>query len=170
MPQTRDKYRYKKLLTLLVILIVLFDLIFIFYIKYDNRYLSLSDFRLYYIGNQITILIGLLLIIGLLVYFFNGKSKLAPWIILSHAILMTLFLFTAWIFLKYHIELPDITILNQPFERIFISGLFFIYQFIQFLLIIEIWLSISGKNKSFFFRAFVDSVLVTLILLVSSRL
>jgi uncharacterized SAM-binding protein YcdF (DUF218 family) len=83
---------------------------------------------------------------------------------------MTLFLFTAWIFLKYHIKLPDITILNQPFERIFVSGLFFIYQFIQFLLIIEIWLSLSGRNKSFFLRAFVDSILVTLILLVLSFL
>jgi uncharacterized SAM-binding protein YcdF (DUF218 family) len=82
--------------------------------------------------------------------------------------MMTIFLFIAWIISKSQIPLPDITILKQPLNKIFVSGLFFIYQFIQFILIIEIWLSFSGKLNFIFLRSVVNSVLLTLILLVFS--
>ncbi|HSD63038.1 MAG TPA: YdcF family protein [Ignavibacteriaceae bacterium] len=57
-------------------------------------------------------------------------------------------------------------ILNQPLNKIFVSGLFCIYQFIQFILTVEIWLSIFRKPGYIFIHSFFDSVVITLILLV----
>ena len=151
-----------------MIIVSVFNLFFLFYIKYSNQDLSLSYFRLYYIGNMFNIILSLILILGLIIYAFSKKSRLSPGFVFTLAAAMTIFLFAAWIFPKSQVRLPDITILKQPLAKIFISGLFFVYQFIQFILIIEIWLSLSGKSNLIFLRAFVDSVLLTLILLVLS--
>lgn len=166
MAKKQEKPGNKKLLALFVVIITLFNLFFVFYIKYNNQQLPLSDFRLYYIGNLFNIIISLVLIAGLFFYMFSKKSSLSAGQVFFLASLMTFVLFMAWILSKSHIKLPEVMILNQPLERVFISGLFFVYQFIQFILIIEVWLSLSGRPNFIFLRAFVDSVLVTMILLV----
>ncbi len=86
--------------------------------------------------------------------------------ILTLSIVMTIMLFSAWIFSKSQVHLPDITILNQPFNKIFISGLFFIYQFVQFILIFQVWMNLSGKSDLIFLRSILDSILITIFLLV----
>lgn len=168
MAQKKVNTENKVWLTLFVILLTVFDLAFIIYIKYDNQHLPLSDFRLYYIGNLFNIAFTIILVAGLIVYMFKKKVNLSPVSIFALAAAMTIFLFIAWVFSKSPISLPDVTILNQPLSRIFVSGLFFIYQFIQFILIVEVWLSLSQKSTLIFLRAFVDSILITMILLVLS--
>ncbi len=155
-------------LTLFVILLVVFDLFLIIYVKYDNQHLPLSDFRLYYTGNLFNIAFTLILVAGLIVYTLKKEINASPVSIFALAAVMTIFLFIAWVFSKSPVSLPDVTILNQPLKRIFVSGLFFIYQFIQFILIVEVWLSLSQKSNLIFLRAVVDSILITMILLVIS--
>ncbi len=168
MVQKKVNTENKVWLTLFVIILTIFNLLFIIYIKYDNQHLPLSDFRLYYPGNLFNIFFSFALIAGLIAYMLKGKTNLSPVSIFVPAAAMTIFLFVAWIFSKSSLSLPDVTILNQPLNKIFISGLFFIYQFIQFMLIVEVWLSLSQKSNLIFLRAVVDSVLITMILLVFS--
>ena len=168
MAQQKGNSEDRLWLTLFVIVLTLFNLFFIYYIKYDNQHLPLTYFRLYNIGNLFNLFLSLILITGLIFYIFSKKSTLSSVSIFVFAAMMTIFLFIAWIVSKSQIPLPDITILKQPLEKIFISGLFFIYQFIQFILIVEIWLSFSGKIKFIFLRSVVDSVLITLSLLIFS--
>lgn len=166
MVQKKVNTKNKVWLTLFVITLTIFNLLFLIYVKYDNQNLPLSDFRLYYTGNLFNIAFAAILASGLIVYLFKGKTNLSPVSIFILAAGMTIFLFVAWIFSKSPISLPDVTILNQPLNRVFVSGLFFIYQFIQFILIVEVWLSLSQKSNLIFLRALVDSVLFTMILLV----
>ena len=168
MAQKKVDTENKAWLTLFVIMLTIFNLLFLIYIKYDNQNMPLSDFRLYYIGNLFNISFSIVLTIGLIAYMLKEKTNLSPVSIFLLGAAMTIFLFVAWIFAKSPISLPDVTILNQPLNRIFISGLFFTYQFIQFILIVEIWLSLSQKSNLIFLRALVDSVLITMILLVFS--
>ena len=149
-----------------VIILTIFNLFLLYYIKYSNQQLPLSDFSLTYIGNLFNLIFNLALITGLAIHILNKKSKLPSGFIYVLASLMTIFLFAAWIFSKSRFHLPDIMILNQPLNKIFVSGLFFIYQFIQFILTIEVWLSISGKSDFIFLRSLVDSVMITLLLLI----
>lgn len=149
-----------------VILLTVFSLFLVFYIKYDNQHLPLSNFRFSYIGNIFNLLFSIILITGLIIYIFNSLSNLPAFYIYVLASLMTIFLFAAWFFSKSRIPLPDITILNQPLNKIFVSGLFFIYQFIQFILTIGIWLSLTRKINFIFLRSLLDSVLITLLLLI----
>ncbi len=166
MVQKKVNTENKVWLTLFVITLTIFNLLFLIYIKYDNQHLPLSDFRLYYIGNLFNIGFSVILITGLITYIFRKKTNLSPVSIFLLAAAMTIFLFVAWIFSKSSVTLPDISILNQPLNKVLISGLFFIYQFIQFILIIEVWLSLSQKSNLIFLRALVDSVLFSMILLV----
>ena len=170
MAQKKVNTENKVLLTLFVIILTTFDLLFIIYIKYDNQHLPLSDFRLYYAGNLLNIAFTIILIAGLIIYLFKKNINLSPVSIFALAAAMTIFLFVAWIFSKSPITLPNVTILNQPFSRVFVSGLFFIYQFIEFILIMEVWLSLSQKSSLIFLRAFVDAILITMVLLVFSFL
>lgn len=153
-------------LVVFVIIITIFNLFLLYYIKYDNQHLPLSYFNLFYIGNILNLLFNLFLIAGLIVYILNKKSTLPSLFIYSLTSVMTIILFTAWIISKTRLQLPDIAILNQPLNKIFVSGLFFLYQFIQFVLTIEIWLSLSSKTGFIFLRSLFDSVIITLILLV----
>ncbi len=168
MDQKSGKTVNKIWLSVFVIILTIFNLFLIYYIKYDNQHLPLNYFRIYYIGNVFNLIFSLVLITGLILYIFSRKSTLSPSFIFSMAAFMTMFLFIAWIFSKSRVPLPEITILNQPLERIFVSGLFFIYQFIQFILICEVWLSLPGKSNLLFLRAFTDSVVITLVLLIFS--
>ncbi len=168
MVQKKMNTENKVWLTIFVIILTVFDLLFIIYIKYDNQHLPLSDFRLYYTGNLFNIAFSLILVAGLIAYMFKADVNLAPVSIFVLAAAMTIFLFIAWIFSKSPVSLPDVTILKQPLNRVFVSGLFFIYQFLQFILIVEVWLSLSRKSNLIFFRALVDSVLITMILLIFS--
>jgi uncharacterized SAM-binding protein YcdF (DUF218 family) len=118
------------------------------------------------VGNLFNLIFNLFLIVGLVIYIFNKKSSLPAAYIYVLSSLMTIFLFAAWIFSKSRFQLPDVTILNQPLNKIFVSGLFFIYQFIQFILTVEIWLSILGKSGYIFLRSFLDSIIITALLLV----
>ncbi len=170
MAQKKVNTENKVLLTLFVIILTIFDLLFIIYIKYDNQHLPLTDFRLYYAGNLLNIAFTIILVAGLIIYLFKKNVNLSPVSIFALAAAMTIFLFVAWIFSKSPITLPNVTILNQPFSRVFVSGLFFIYQFIEFILIMEVWLSLSQKSNLIFLRAFVDAILITMILLVFSFL
>ncbi len=166
MPLNRKNPENKIWIAAFVIILTLFNLFLLYYIKYDNQHLPLSYFRLSYIGNLFNLIFSSFLVSGLIVYIFSKRSILHTSVIYVLASLMTIFLFTAWIFSKSQFPLPDITILNQPLDKIFVSGLFFIYQFIQFILTIEIWISLTGKTNLIFLRSFVDSIFITLMLLV----
>lgn len=148
-----------------VILLTIFNLFLLYFIKYENQHLPFSYFTLTYIGNLFNLFFNVLLIIGIIIYIFNSKSSLPTAFIYMLSSLMTIFLFAAWIFSKTRFHLPDIAILNQPLNKIFVSGLFFIYQFIQFILTVEVWLSLTGK-RYIFLRSLLDSVVITLFLLI----
>jgi uncharacterized SAM-binding protein YcdF (DUF218 family) len=151
-------------LAIFVIILTIFNLFLLYYIKYDNQHLPFSYFRLDYIGNLFNLIFSLFLIAGLIIYIFNNRSTLPTTFIYILVAFMTIFLFAAWISSKSQFQLPDVTILNQPLNKIFVSGLFFIYQFLQFVLIIEVWLSLSGKLNFIFLRSLIGSIVVTLLL------
>jgi uncharacterized SAM-binding protein YcdF (DUF218 family) len=149
---------------IIITTIVVVDLLLLYYMKYDNQNLPLSFFRLAYIGNVFNAVCSLLIIAGLFIAFFvKGNMHLSSFALLS--IIMTFFLVTAWIISKSHIHFPDTTILGQPINRIFISSLFFIFQFLQFVILIAVWIGLLNKQKALFFRSFIDALVLTLILL-----
>jgi len=54
-------------------------------------------------------------------------------------------------------------------NKIFVGCLFFIYQFIQFILTLEVWLSLKGKNF-IFIRSVIDSIIITILLMAFASL
>ena len=150
---------------ILIIIITIIDLLFLYYVKYDNQHIPFSYFRINYIGNIFNLVISILIITGLMFSTFKG-GKSGVYALLTLSILMSCFLLAAWIFSKSHLPLPSITILNQQIDKVFISSLFFIFQFIQFIILIAVWTNLFNKNAIYLVRSIVDSVILTIILLV----
>lgn len=141
------------------------DLLFVYYFKYSNLSLSLSDFSFNGIGNLLNLLFALLQLSGIIILSskkdgsFNRKTGN---IFIG---VITALLFMAYLSTKIDLPLPKTYILDHPFKKVFTGFLFTFYQFSQFMFISVIWLMILGKTQLISLRTFTNSVMITVVLL-----
>ena len=155
----------KILISAALIIILVFNLIFLYKIKYNNQFLPLSEFNLFNIGNLLIFISILVLAIGLIVYAVQKKNNLP----VSRVILFTAFI-TILLALAYYsttIKLPfeKYYYLGQHGNKTFIGFLFILYLYLLLTFTSYIWLSIFGRNSLLLFRSFLNSVLILFLLL-----
>ncbi len=153
-------------LPILVILIIILDLTILYYIKYSNQNLTLSDLDLLNFGNSVNLFFAILLISGLLIVVLK-KSILFNSKIFFPFFLINQFLLVIIYFLKY-ISLPfkEIYYLGQSGDELFISAIFAFYTLTLLIMIFLIWLSIFKYKNILVLRAFLNSILTILVILV----
>jgi vancomycin permeability regulator SanA len=149
----------------LVISLLLLNLLFLYYVKYRNQYLQLSDFRLLNIGNLLNFLFTILLVIGLLLYLFQKKNFIKPSLLIILSLVSTLMLFVAVLTTVINFNLPDHYIADQPVSKVLTGFLFFSYQFITFIFISILWLSLLGRKELLALRAVTDSIILAVVFL-----
>lgn len=155
----------KKLL-LLLLLPVAYHFLF-FFLKYQNQDLQFSKLNIFYIGNLFNVILFLVLILGLTILFIKSRKELVnnfnKYLIceLIGASIILLLFFESKIEIKY----PTYYILRHPFERIFISCIYYLYLLSQLIMISYLWLSIIGVSNLHFIRSVFNSVLILFILL-----
>lgn len=153
-----------------VIILFLSDLVILYYIKYKNQLLPISNFTLNNTGNILNLIFTLLLISGLIIYFFKKDNVINASSIISLSIIMTVLLLVSFITTLIEFPWADFYLFGQPFSRILIVGIFFIFQFIQIILISILWLSLFNRKKYLTLRALVDSAAIILAALVIAYL
>jgi len=141
------------------------DLLFVYYIKYENQNLPLKNFRLFYIGNILDLFFSSLLIIALIVYAFQKGKNYKPRMFFTYSILTTGILILAAVSTKIELPLPDIYILDHPLSKVVIGLIFSMYQFAIFLQIMLIWQIVFGAKELIGLRAFFNSFLLVIGLL-----
>ncbi|HEX9253237.1 MAG TPA: YdcF family protein [Ignavibacteriaceae bacterium] len=161
----KNKKRERKFLPVFIILAITADLAFLYFNKYNNQNLTLRDFDLFYFGNIINLLFVLLLIIGLLVIIFK-KSIVFNLKIFIPVFLINQFILVTLYFLKY-MPLPfkKLYYLGQTGDELFIGAIFFLYTLTFLILIFIVWLSIFKFKKIILFRAFINSILSMIVIL-----
>ncbi len=165
MPVKNKKIRNRGLVTSVVILILLCDLLLLFYIKYENQGLALSNFSLFYVGNLLNILFTIVAIIGVIIYSVKVKSEFKSTFLISFSILLTLALAIAYISTKISLPLPNDYFLDHPLKKIAVGFLFSLYQYLQFLFIGVIWFYLLGGKELIALRAIVNSAALVMVLL-----
>lgn len=162
---TKNNKRKITSLPVVVILIIILDLAFLYNIKYSNQNLSLSDLDLFNFGNLVNIFFTILLIAGLLTVALKKSNLFNPKIFFPF-FLINQFLLILIYFLKY-ISLPfkEIYYLGQSGDELFIGAIFALYTLTFFILIFLIWLSIFNYKNILVLRAFVNSILSMLVML-----
>ena len=137
---------------LTVYLILLFQLAFLYYVKYWNQNLSLSDFSILNTGNLLNLLLYLFILAGILFISKNNRNKLSVrslklFIILSWILLLLSFGSTCFTILP-----ADYYIYTQPADKV-LTGLLFLFYLISILFyLIFLWYSILFKVSPNFLK------------------
>lgn len=145
-----------------ITILLVFQLIFLYFIKYNNQLLSISDISLSNIGNIFNLVTFSLLIIGIIIYSFQKNNKLLVRKILFFILVSTLFLFGAYFSTVTTMPFEQIYFLGQHGNKLFTGLLFILYLTIFLIFVSYIWLSIFGRNKFLILQSLIISILVLL--------
>ncbi len=155
----------KSFVTSFAILFTIIDLLFLFYLKYENQSLPLKNFKLLYIGNLLDLFFSSLLVVALLVYAFQKGKNYKPGMIFNYTIITTGILLLAALSTKIKLPLPDIYVLDHPLNKVVIGLIFSLYQFAIFMQIMLIWQIVFGAKELILLRSFFNSFLIVIGLL-----
>lgn len=139
----RDKLKDRY--TVIVIALLIIQLVMLYYLKYSNQNLPLTEFTLSFKGNILNLVVTLALTLGILIIpkAIVQKKTINYFIVTSYLLLVLSFI-------AANSDLPfeDLYILRQPGNKIFIAILFTFYQLILFSFISVLWLGIIRKKKT----------------------
>jgi|WetSurMetagenome_2_1015567.scaffolds.fasta_scaffold88460_3 vancomycin permeability regulator SanA len=163
---TKNKKNKTVLRTAVIILIIILNLAFLYFIKYQNQHLSLKDFTLNNFGNGANLLLSVLLITGILIttflqsITFDYKSFI-PFFVLNQVIIISLYASSI-------ISLPfnEIYYFGQNGNRLFTALLFTLYFFTYLVAIFIAWLNIFKIKSVIVLRSMLNSALLMLLFLI----
>lgn len=149
-------------LTISLIAVTLFNLLFLYFSKYKNHGIPISEFSLS-IGNFLNLLFALFLISGLILAH-RSRTKIKG--VISFIILMTVFLLSTSFINLLSLPLPEYYLFNHPVEDILIVSLFISYQFTQFIAVSLLWSKLRDRDTLLFLKAILNSTFLFIILFV----
>lgn len=157
-----EKKSHKKIISYLILVLV-FNLIFLYYIKYTNQGLMLSEFSFSNIGNILNFVIMFNLIIAIILYLKRKRSTKKPVIIFTFILTITLVVS----YISSFIEFPakEIYYSYQPGDKLFDTTLFTIYLFIIFTFTSYLWFKNFETKKVVLLKSLFSAVLMLLFFL-----
>lgn len=150
----------KKGYVFFILLILAGDLIFLFYVKYQNQNLSLSEFRIGSIGNILNLSFTVFLFLGIIFYTIRARINFSFKILFTWCVLITLFLFIAYINTKIPFPFSKAYIFDHPLSKIISASLFFVFQILTIIFMCFVWLSISDKKEYKKSRTIINSIII----------
>jgi len=156
----------KRLITSAIIMVIILDLISLYFFKYKNQHLSISNFDLSNKGNLFNLIFSLILIVEIFLYLHYKKTKYQTGILLGFTLSMTLILILAQLFVVIKIPLPNYYILDHSLRDFIKVILFSSFQFVQFLFISYLGLSLLRTKELLFTRSIVNSIAISILLLI----
>ena len=166
MKKNKNILTRKNILMFSPFFLTVINLPFLYYLKYSNQDLPLNDFRISYIGNLIDLFFSAVLLIALIIFAFHKKTTYKPGIIFPYAIASTVLLILAALSDKILFPLPNIYILDHPLSKVITGFIYSAYIFIIFFQIMIIWQIIFGAFQLIRLRAFFNSTLLMICLLI----
>ena len=142
-------------ITFFLSLVLSFNLIFLYYIKYTSHGLMLNEFSYGNIGNILNFVIMFNLIIAVILYLKRKRSVKKPVIIFTF--ILTITLVVAYISSLIQFPAKDVYYLNQQGDKLLDAVLFTIYLFILFTFTSYLWFK-NFESKRFVFLKIMFSV------------
>lgn len=161
------KYNSNKYLLLFVFIIII-NFAFLYFIKYQNQSLSLSEFNLLKIGNTINLFFHFILILGALIIFYNKSIQPDIKYLFPLFIVNQLLLISVYVASKISLPFDDYYYLSQNGNRLFIGVMFTLYQFSFFVMMFYIWSNVFKVKNLLVIRSFLNAGWIMLFFLVLS--
>lgn len=157
----------KSALIAAVILLIVFQLFILFYIKYENQNLTIENLDLSATGNIINVFFTFFLLLGIILYIVKYRGYEFKPVIIYTIITSILILFCL---LSLYISIPEnsIYIYEQTLNKFIIGFIFSLYQFVQFAFISFLWLSLFSQKDFIFIRVVFNSIIIVIVLLLAA--
>jgi len=149
----------------IMILILLLDLLFLIFTKYENQGLPVSRFNIFFLGNILNLFFTLAAITGIVFFAFSKKPTFRPGFMLAFTVLISITLIAAALSTRITLPLPNVYFLDHPLQKIAEGAIFSFYQYLLFLFIAILWLNIVSRRELIILRSIVNSVALTMLLL-----
>jgi vancomycin permeability regulator SanA len=152
-----EKKSHKKI-TFYLSLVLIFNLIFLYYIKYTSHGLLLSEMSYSNIGNILIFVLVFNLIIGVNLYLKRKRSVKQPVTIFTFILTITLVVAYISTFIEY--PPSDIYYMNQQGNKILDAALFTIYLFILFTFTSFLWYKNFETKRFIMLKSLFSAVLM----------
>ena len=147
---------------------LLLQLVAIFYIKYSNQNLPISEFKVGFIGNLFLIIVYVCLIFTLLISSIKVHRSISNKSIITFLILSWLLLFISFLSIKIEIGLYKIYLFGQPGNKLFTGLLFISFLIGLFSFLLYTFSILLAKSKPNIIKSIYGSILMLLIFLLST--
>lgn len=157
-------------LFLLLAFFVLLNLAALLFLKYYLNELTLSGFRLDYIGNVLNLFISIMIFIGILIHIIQKKNinTRRVMLLIAFQFIITLLLGLTFVFTKFNLINPVGYLFNFPVKKVYVGLLFIISALLQLYSLLYVWGLIYGAEKLFEIRTLIRTIVVVVLLLVFS--
>ena len=157
-------------LFLLLAFFVLLNLAALLFLKYYLNELTLSGFRLDYIGNVLNIFISIMIFIGILIHIIQKKNinTRRVMLLIAFQFIITLLLGLTFVFAKFNLINPVGYLFNFPVKKVYVGLLFIISALLQLYSLLYVWGLIYGAENLFEVRTLIRTIVVVVLLLVFS--
>ena len=162
MPRTSKTFQF-----LIIIVLLLMQILFLFFVKYHNQDLTFAEFSLKKIGNIFNVLIYSGLVLGIYI----TQKKLNS---VKTVNKIKWFVFTSWLLLivsfistKVNVISHNVYFFNQQGDKVFTGILFLLFLFVLLYFFISIWNKILIENNSIIRDLFSTVLMMILFLLLT---
>lgn len=163
---TRNKKSKFSSILFFIILVILADLISLYFIKYHNQNLSIKEFNLDSFGNLANLLLTIVLILSILFEHLKFGNVIKNKTFLSIFVLLQLFLFISYLSTVINPVFKGIYFLGQNANRLLVASLFTVFNYLYFVLIFFVWLNIIKTKNLLLLRSMLNSALLMLAILI----
>ncbi|HEX2868625.1 MAG TPA: YdcF family protein [Ignavibacteriales bacterium] len=162
--------RTKRRISLSIILLLAFDLIFLYLSKYSHIKLSIMEFNPRSTGNLLNFLFAVLPAVGFLVILaIPQKIEIRKlYGLLFIALVMNIPLIFTLFIKEFNLPLPFKYLFGYPLGNIYVALMFSIFQFLLFFLTSAVWLNIFRVNNYLYLRSLLYSLFVIFVLILGA--
>lgn len=150
---------------IVIILVILLNLTFLYFIKYQNQNLPISAFSITSFGNCINLFFTLSLIVGILILVFKSGLSFETKIFLPILFINQIMLIIVYILKIISPPFDKIYYLGQTGDELLIGGIFAFYFFTILIMFFLVWLRIFKVKSLIFLRSLLNSAISMLLIL-----
>jgi vancomycin permeability regulator SanA len=162
-----SSYKKSKIVSLAVIAVLIFNLALLYYLKYANHNLSLTEFSLFKFGNLLNLFFIIIILVGLFTSIQKNKILSPPHLII-YTLLSTIFLIFGAVMDLIQFPLSSSYIFDHPFDKVLKGAFYFLHQFILIMFLSVIWLRLFKDKKFVFLRAVRNAFFIVIFLFLFS--
>ncbi|HEX2960993.1 MAG TPA: YdcF family protein [Ignavibacteriales bacterium] len=153
-----------------IILILLFDLVFLYLSKYSHKNLSILEFNPRSTGNILNFLFTLIPALGFAILcFYPEKIEIKKlYGLLFITLVMNIPLIFTLFIKEFNLPLPFKYLFGYPLENIYVALMFSIFQFLLFYLTAATWLIVFRNNNYLYLRSLLYSLFVIFVLVIGA--